>query len=353
MKLSLASLFLITSIPLVAFADEPVKKLSLSSESLTLTLTPNIGGRVLSVARNGQDNILKVGDAVQQQPAPHVHAGADNIAYLGHEIWVGPQSAWWLHQSVNPARAAEKAVWPPDPWLGQGTDTVIKHSAQRIELESQPSPVSGLQLRKRWQLIEGLPDSILLEAEAVNTRDEPVAWDLWFNTRLHPQARAYVPVANKEQARFQHITDEQHAPLDYQWYGSFLTLNLTTPQAPAQARRGKVFIQPDAGWMAGFYGEQVLIIHFPLQPEARIHPEQGQIELYLEYFPGDASAGLLEMEVHAPYEKLAPGQRMSATEIWTLLPYLGQATAAEETAFLREQIPLLEQRLNKAGVAIK
>lgn len=353
MKSVLAGVLFGTSFAATTFAVEPVKKLSLESESLTLTLTPQIGGRVLSVARNSQPNILKVGEAVEQQPAPRVHAGANNIAYFGHEIWVGPQSAWWVHQTVNPERAAEKAVWPPDPWLGQGTDKVIEHSAQRIELQSQPSPVSGLQLRKSWQLIAGLPDSILLEAEAVNTRNEPVSWDLWFNTRLYPQTRAYVPVSDKDQARVQHITDEQHAALDYQWHGSFLTLNLTAPEAPAQARRGKVFIQPDAGWMAGFYGEQVLIIHFPLQPEAKIHPEQGQIELYLEYFPGDATAGLLEMEVHAPYETLAPGQTMSAREVWTLLPYNGQANAAEETAFLQEQIPLLEKQLSAAGVAIK
>lgn len=352
MKSSLAGICLLTLVAGCGVAAEPVRELSLTTEKLTLTITPDIGGRVLSVARTGQQNILKIGEAVQQQPAPAVHANAENIAYFGHEIWVGPQSEWWAHQSVNPARAEAKAVWPPDPWLGQGIHTVLQSSATILELESSPSPVSGLQLRKRWQSLPEQPESILMEVDAVNTRDESVAWDIWFNTRLHPQTRVYVPVADEEQVRFQHITDEHHAPLDYQWHENFLTLNLSTPENVEQARRGKVFIQPDAGWMAGFYGDQVLIIHFPLHPKESIHPEQGQIELYLEYFPNDATAGLLEMEVHAPYRKLAPEEKMSATEVWTLLSYPGKPGIEEETAFLQKQIPLLEKRLTLSWMKI-
>jgi hypothetical protein len=45
--------------------------------------------------------------------------------------------------------------------------------------------------------------------------------------------------------------------------------------------------------------------------------------------------GLMEMEVHAPYIKLAPGAKMAARELWTVLPYDGPATRAAQVAFLR------------------
>ena len=62
------------------------------------------------------------------------------------------------------------------------------------------------------------------------------------------------------------------------------------------ARRGKVFLQPSAGWMAGFAGDQLFIIRFPQQERALIHPEQGQVELYLDDAPG--SEGLLAGRVY-------------------------------------------------------
>lgn len=351
MKFSLAGVGLLMFAAGQAAAAEanPVRTLSLENPVLTLEVTPDIGGRVLSVARRGQDNILKLGKAAQHQATPA--ANSDFIPWFGHEMWVGPQSQWWIHQTVNPQRAAAKAVWPPDPWLVQGVHKVLQHSAQLIELESPASPVSGVQMRKRWQLMPDQPDSVFLEVEAVNIRSEAVAWDLWFNTRLHPQTRVYAPVADPDQARIQQITDEQHAELDYQWHENFFTLNLAPVDAPAKGRRGKVFIQPDAGWMAGFYGNQVLIIHFPLQPAEAIHPEQGQIELYLEYYPQDETAGLLEMEVHAPYRQLAPGETMVASEVWTLLDYPGAANPDAELAFLQEHIPLLNARLKLATYA--
>lgn len=74
-------------------------------------------------------------------------------------------------------------------------------------------------------------------------------------------------------------------------------------------QRGKLLLQPSAGWMAGFAGGQVLVIRFMHQPLAAIHPEQGQVELYLDAPPQHPEQGLLEMEVHAPYRQLAPALR--------------------------------------------
>ncbi|CEJ48841.1 exported hypothetical protein [Xanthomonas citri pv. bilvae] len=77
-----------------------VERLQLKTNAIELSVTPAFGGRVLSFNLRGQANVLKLGAAVEQQPAPEVSATAGDIAYFGHDVWVGPQSQWWLHQQL-------------------------------------------------------------------------------------------------------------------------------------------------------------------------------------------------------------------------------------------------------------
>ncbi|PZQ21579.1 MAG: hypothetical protein DI562_20555 [Stenotrophomonas acidaminiphila] len=55
---------------------------------------------------------------------------------------------------------------------------------------------------------------------------------------------------------------------------------------------------------------------------------------------GDVQAGLLEMEVHAPFRTLAAGEAMQAQERWTLLAYDGPETQEAQVAFLCERLAL-------------
>jgi len=91
--------------------------------------------------------------------------------------------------------------------------------------------------------------------------------------------------------------------------------------------------------MAGFAQRQAFVIRFEHQPRAAIHPEHGQVELYLDH-ARDVQAGLLEMEVHAPFRTLAPGDAMQASERWTVLAYDGPETQAAHLAFLCERLDL-------------
>ncbi|MFC6841085.1 DUF4380 domain-containing protein [Xanthomonas theicola] len=55
-----------------------------------LTVIPTLRGRVPGFQRSGRPTLVKIADAVQRQPAPAVDAAADDIAYFGHDVWVGP-----------------------------------------------------------------------------------------------------------------------------------------------------------------------------------------------------------------------------------------------------------------------
>lgn len=323
-----------------AQAALPVHKLD--NGTVSVSVTEAIGGRLLSLARAGQPNFLRV-DTAAGDPAAKIDAASENVGYLGHEIWVGPQKQWWTHQQANPQRAADKANWPPDPYLSLAAYSLAKKTPLELVFDSPASPVSGLQLSKRYALVRGKPNSVKLDVSATNRRAQDVAWDIWFNTRTHADTHVYVPVAAPGDVRMQAIDPKDGiAALSYTLDQGIFSLDMPAPGAAgALARRGKLFLQPAHGWMAGFHGNQALIIQFAHQPRSAIHPDQGQIELYNDYQPSDLSKGLLEMEVHAPYRTLPPGKSMLATELWTILPYDGAATREAELDFLHRNAQTL------------
>jgi hypothetical protein len=312
-------------------ADIPVH--TLDNGSVRATVTDAIGGRLLSFALAGRSNFLKVDTAAGDPGAP-IDATMDNVGYMGHEIWIGPQKEWWSHQDVNRARAG--ASWPPDPWLSLARYKIEDARPDAVTLASPASPVNGLQLVKRYSLVAGKPHSLRLDVDAANTRKNQVAWDIWFNTRAHADTRVYVPVARRDDVRQQAIEPKPDmVPLTWTLADGLFSLDAYPAGKGRPHRNGKMLLQPSAGWMAGFHGGQVLVIQFAHQPRAAIHPDQGQVELYNDWQPDAPDKGLMEMEVHAPYVKLAPGRHMQASEQWTLLPYDGPDTRQAQVAFLR------------------
>lgn len=312
-----------------------------SPPGAVLEVTPALGGRVLHFGAIGRPNLIKVGDAIRTQPEPEVSAAADDIAYLGHDVWLGPQSGWWSDQSVNPARRDAKAGWPPDPYLAFATTRVVEQDESRLVLEGIDSPVTGVRLRKSFAFDAADPATVEVAASARNIRDRPLSRDLWFNTRVSSATRVYVPVASAKDVRMQSGVDV--APPQWQVRDGIFELAGSPLPSGKPVRRGKLLLQPSAGWMAGFAQGQVFIIRFRHEPVESIHPEQGQVELYLDH-GDDIAAGLLEMEVHAPMRTLAPGETMQAAERWTALRYDGEDSDAARIAFLCERAGLCADR---------
>ncbi|MEO6104451.1 MAG: DUF4380 domain-containing protein [Pseudoxanthomonas sp.] len=323
-------MMLAACVPPTASAVETVR---LQNDVVVLEITPALGGRGLSFSLKDHPNLLKLGAAVASQPDPEVSARADDIAYLGHDVWAGPQAQWWTHQDVNPARREAKANWPPDPYLALSHTRILERTDSRLVLEGVDSPVSGLRLRKTFQLSAEQSDTVEIAVSARNIRDSAVAWDLWFNTRTPGATRVYIPVASAADVRAESFTGNGIGPLLHRVEDGLFFLDRSPLPAGMDGRRGKVFVQPAVGWMAGFSRDQLFLIRFTHHPRSAIHPDQGQVELYLDDSRDPATA-LLEMEVHAPYVKLAPGAQMHASERWSVLPYPGADDPVAHAAFL-------------------
>ncbi len=318
---------------------DAASRVRLESPKLHMEVSPRLGGRVLHFSLPGAPNLLLTGEALQSQPDPKVEAAAGNIGYMGHEIWVGPQSAWWLDQALNPARRKAAAQWPPDPWLAHAPATVLEHEGDRLVLRGAASPVSGVQLTQTFAIAPDRPDTAELAVEMRNIRKRPVSHDIWFNTRVAPETRVYVPVAaDGSGVRVRSDSGDGFDGMVSSTADGLFSLELLPPGDGLQGRRGKVFIQPRAGWIAGFAAGQAFLIHFEKQPLERIHPEQGQVELYLAWRPGDADTGVLELEVHAPYVTLAPGETTRASEWWVVRRYDGPDRRDAQLAFLQRML---------------
>lgn len=311
-----------------------VERIRLQSAEVVVEVTPALGGRVLHAGRIGFPNLIKTGEPVVSQPSPVVSAEADDIGYLGHDVWLGPQRGWWSDQHANPSRRAAKAVWPPDPYLAFAETRVVARAPDRLVLEGIDSPVTGVRLLKSFAFDPADPSTVVVTAIARNIRDRPLSRDLWFNTRTSAATRVYVPVADARDVRVE--AAETTAPV---WCIADGLFSFVPAPPDTAMRRGKVFLQPSAGWMAGFAQGQAFVIRFEHQPRAAIHPEHGQVELYLDH-ARDVQAGLLEMEVHAPFRTLAPGDAMQASERWTVLPYEGPETQEAHLAFLCGRLDL-------------
>lgn len=325
-------------------AVHATERVRLDDGHLQVDIAPALGGRIVHLSLPGRPNLLKVGEAVANVAPPVPTAQGENIPYMGHELWTGAQSRWWLDQDVNPERRAAAAVWPPDPFLAYGRNRIVERSSQALVLEGVDSPVSGLRANQSFRLSGRAPATLELGAEAVNVRDREVRRDLWFNTRLPAGSRVFVPVARPADARLRADEDATFAGPVAWWEDGLYSLQADPPPAGKAGRRGKVFIAPAAGWIAGFSAGQLLLIRFERQPDTAIDPEHGQVELYQQWHAGDPDAGLMELEVHAPMRTLAPGDTMRAGETWTVVPYDGPDT-------LEAQRDALEAALRDVGLA--
>lgn len=236
--------------PNLANKDLTIEKFTLENSAIKLQATADIGGRILSVQLPEHDNFLLLGDAVIREPKPDVNAQAYHINYMGHEMWVGPQSAWWAKQTENQQRFDEKSIWPPDPYLVLSPYEVITNTASELVLQGPLSSISGVAMRKSIHLDDVRAQATLV-VDVKNTRTEPVSWDVWFNTRVYADTHVYVPVTSDNNIRVSNIISATDGPVDYSLSNGIFSLELLPPKAGKTRKHGKIFIQPSASRLDG------------------------------------------------------------------------------------------------------
>lgn len=296
-------------------------------------ILPEVGGRIVSLTKRGAPNILK-SDKKLWNGERKITPAPDQLQYLpynGQEVWVGPQSEWWKHQDLNEEQKRSTLFWPPDPYITYGEFKVTRHISCEIEMVGPESPISGVQLTKHLMITA---DGVVhFTVEAKNIRKEPVAWDLWLITRTSGNNPTFVPVASPFDVNVTpptHPSYEGEAP--YGIKDGYFTFTPERRDVSYEACTGKAFIHPSRPFIATLSGRDLLVIRFDHHDPASIHPEQTEVEVY-NYASSDEGM-LMEMEYHTPYVTLQPGETMSASQTWEILPFSGFISRESIASFL-------------------
>lgn len=336
----LATLLLVQGCANTAALRRPEERplLVLRNDRIVVGLLPAVGGRIVLLRRPGGENVLKADPALWGLPAgSHPTPGIEGgwRPYWGQIVWVGPQSAWWTEQDVDPVRKQKKSDWPPDPYLVYGSFGIAERRADYVRLEGPVSPISGVQLTKEVRIDRD--GRVRFSVTARNTRAAVLQRDLWPNARMDGFSRVYVPVAAASDVRVSgpkpgHPKRVQmaHAVTD-----GFFTFTPAAPPAGKLWRTAKAYVQPSRGLLAGFSARDLFLIQFALVDRAQVHPDQGHVELYNHARrEGDRVESLLELETHGPLEELEPGAGMTLEQTWRVIEYTGPCNAQAHVHFL-------------------
>lgn len=313
--------------------------LVLDNGKILLGLLPEVGGHVVLLRSPDGQNILKSDPKMWTETPPVSVEKPVFLPYNGHIYWLGPQGEWWSQQDVNPEKKRKKANWPPDPLLTLAKYKVIEKTDTSVKLQSPPSSVSGIQFVKEFSIKD---NKVFLKVTATNIRESEVSWDIWSNTRLPGKAKVYVPVTKEEGSiwiEYKSCTMEKDRILPYEITDNFLHFDLEyVKKDKKHVFTSKTFIVPAEPFIAAFCNNYLFLkkANQGVVEKKKLHSKHAFVEIFK--FVGTAPDPLTELEMHGAYKTLKPGENMSFSETWELIPAPELKTSEERINFIKEKM---------------
>ncbi len=297
----------------------------------------DVGGRIVFLSYKGSDNLLKsdpkLWDA-ENDKRPVIGPEAAWKAYNGHVVWVGPQSEWWIHQDFNEQRKQKRATWPPDPYLIYGEYEILNKTKNSLTISGPESKVSGLKLTKKIRIEDD--GSLYFEVEGVNTRRVAVEWDLWLNTRVNGYTMAYVKIDSNNDVRINARSSENSDTVRWAICHNYFYYLPEPPPEGKKQRSSKAFITPANYRINAFSDKYCFSLILPEVRPEEVHPEQGMVEIY-DYTSENPENALMELEFHAAYKLLQPGEAMKTWQKWEISRYRGRDNPDAHIKYLKKQ----------------
>src|SRR5512143_3095830 len=164
--------------------------IELTNGTIVVGVVPALGGRAVELKTVRGENLLDSDPKRWKPPYPRPAIDTPFQPWNGRIVWVGPQTGFWSQQDVKPELKQAKAQWPPDPFNETGRFEVVERTPTLLRLRGTTSPVTGLAFEHEYEITG--ERSVRMKTTATNNRQAPVAWDLWPNTRVRPEAFPYV-----------------------------------------------------------------------------------------------------------------------------------------------------------------
>jgi Domain of unknown function (DUF4380) len=330
---ALAVLVLVEMTPAASQGADEKTRIDLAKGDVMVSVMPSLGGRVVGLRVGGGPNLLAFDERWASEPIPPPALDTPFALWNGRVIWVGPQSGWWANQDLSPAQKAARPPWPPDPFHETARYEVLERTPDRIVMKGPVSPITGLELTDTVEITG--PRTVRFTTVATNRRATSVAWDLWPNTRVRPEGWPYVRLAKGSTPRIDGPHQGTADTYPHRIIDGFLTLPPgVRPEAPVAQLHAKVFLQPATGEISFFLAGQLLRLQAEVVPEEKLHPEQTFVELY-RGASADPAADILELEMHGPFVRLAPGESMRFEQRAEIADYGGPPDPERHVAFLK------------------
>jgi len=307
--------------------------IEITNGTVVVGVIPPLGGRVVLLKKTGGENLLDSDPRLWRPPYPPPAIDTPFRPWNGRIVWVGPQTGFWSQQDLKADRKKQRAGWPPDPFNETGRFDVVERTATLLRLEGATSPVTGLALEHEYEITG--ERTVRMKTTATNGRTTPVSWDLWPNTRVRTEGFPYVL---KDALQMLRMDGPRPDDPDVGMYPSEVRggwLTLPPGRKPENGRKklwAKAYLRPAKGVIAYFLGKELLLIRAPIVPKEALHGEQAFIELYRG--AGKGEDNVLELEMHGPYQTLAPGASMSFEQTFELVDYTGPQTPEGHVAWL-------------------
>jgi hypothetical protein len=324
---------LATGVPGEEKGGAGMELVELTNGTVVVGVLPPLGGRVVMLKTVRGENLLDSDPKRWKPPYPRPAIDTPFQPWNGRVVWVGPQTGFWSQQDLRPDLRKAKAQWPPDPFNETGRFEVVEKTGTLLKLKGEASPVTGLASEHEYEITG--ERTVRLKTTATNRRERPVSWDLWPNTRVRPEGFPYVFPDAMKMLRMDGPapTDGDAGAYPSEIRGGWLTFPPgKKPEGGRSRLWAKAYVRPAQGVIAYFLGKQLLVIRAPIVPRKELHGEQAFIEVYRG--AGKGNATVLELEMHGPYETLAPGASMSFEQTFEVLDYDGPATPEGHVARL-------------------
>jgi hypothetical protein len=257
--------------------------LSVSIDSLEMTIEPALGARILSCSFEGQNVLLE---------APAV-AGTDNANNFGATFWPSPQTAWG---------------WPPIAAIDTMPYAVASMVNGYTLTSAEGSLLGGgkLRLTKTFAKVPGR-SAIDVGYTMTNVGECSLELAAWQIARVRAGGLTFFRLGEGG------ISGDKLATVTrggVQWYEY---------DAAVVVAQGQKTFADGTGWLAHVDGDLILIQAFPDVPKLAAAPGEAEVELY-----ADPSHTYLEIEPQGPILTIAPG---ASAAPWTVRWWLKRLPA--------------------------
>jgi hypothetical protein len=281
----------------------------LKSGDISLVITPQIGGRIMSLTYQGEELLFvqeeHKGDVFDFSHVEDLAREKERLGFRlwgGDKTWVAPQNAWW------------SKIPPLELDAGQYSVHVIDNG---LEMTSPVCRETELQIIRQVELHED--QSIVLTETFLNTTDHKIERGIWNVTQVLRPFDVYVP-AKKENIRAykdEGLIEEaaRKIPAQKDWvkiqcddktqfkFGGIVNLGLIMALRKKGENETLAFVR-----------------EFSIDPQAA-YAHDAIVEVY-----NSPAYEYLEIEVHAPLIKLQKGQETTHRQTWKIVQYNGDAS---------------------------